>query len=112
EFYMSEFEVTQAQWRAVAKLPKVKVELPASPSKYEEPDKPVERVAWSEAVEFCERLSRKTGRVYRLPTEAEWEYGCRAGSVTPFAFGDAITPDLVNYNGQYPYNQASQGIYR
>jgi formylglycine-generating enzyme required for sulfatase activity len=78
-FYMGKYEVTQGQWRAVAGLPKVKIDLKANPSKFDGNDNlPVEQVSWEEAMEFCARLSRATGKTYRLPTEAEWEYACRA----------------------------------
>ena len=69
-------------------------------------DLPVESISWHEAVEFCERLSRATRRLYRLPSEAEWEYACRAGTSTQFHFGDTITPALVNYHSEYPYGTA------
>ena len=72
---------------------------------------PVESVSWDNAVEFCERLSRKTKRKYRLPSEAEWEYACRAGTTTPFYFGETITTDLVNYDGNYTYAGAPKGEY-
>ena len=111
-FYMGKYEVTQAQWRAVARLPKVARDLNSDPSKFKGDNLPVEQVFWEDAVEFCARLSRATGRSYRLPTEAEWEYACRAGTTTPFAFGETITPQLVNYDGDYPYAQASKGTYR
>ncbi len=78
-FAISQTEVTQEQWRAVANLPEIKTNLPLYPSRYYGDLLPVESISWNEAVEFCERLSRKTGRKYRLPTEAEWEYACRAG---------------------------------
>src|SRR5262249_1645095 len=68
------------QWRAVSVLPKVSKELPSDPSKFKGDNLPVDQVSWEEAVEFCERLSRATGKTYRLPTEAEWEYACRAGT--------------------------------
>jgi formylglycine-generating enzyme required for sulfatase activity len=86
-FYMGKYEATQAQWRAVASLPKVKIELKAEPSRFKEcgGNCPVERVIWEEAVEFCERLSRASGKRYRLPTEAEWEYGCRGGTAGAYA---------------------------
>jgi formylglycine-generating enzyme required for sulfatase activity len=61
-------------------------------------NRPVEKVSWNEAQEFCARLAQKTGKIYRLPSEAEWEYACRAGTTTPFHFGEAITTDLANYN--------------
>jgi formylglycine-generating enzyme required for sulfatase activity len=62
-------------------------------------------MSWEEAVEFCQRLSRETGRDYRLPTEAEWEYSCRAGTMTPFYFGKTITGKLANYNSGVTYFQ-------
>ena len=100
EFLMGKYPVTQAQWRAVATgLPKIKYDLDPDPSQFKGDTLPVERVNWYEAVEFCQRLSRATGRDYRLPSEAEWEYACRAGTTTPFYFGDVITLDLANYGG-------------
>jgi formylglycine-generating enzyme required for sulfatase activity len=69
-------------------------------------------VTWYEAVEFCDRLSQHTGRLYRLPSEAEWEYACRAGTPTPFYFGDTITTDLANYDGNYTYGSGAKGEYR
>ncbi len=111
-FYMGKFEVTQAQWRAVANLPKMSRDLNPDPSQFKGDNRPVEQVSWEEAVEFCERLSKKSGKRYRLPTEAEWEYACRAGTKTPFAFGETITPEIVNYDGNYPYGKAQKGAYR
>ncbi|GEM_PF-774905 len=102
-FFMGKYQVTQKQWRTVASLPKVSRNLESDPSHFKGDDLPVERVSWEEAVEFCKRLSLATGRKYRLPTEAEWEYACRAGTETPFAFGETITPEIVNYNGESPY---------
>ncbi|MEH1797088.1 bifunctional serine/threonine-protein kinase/formylglycine-generating enzyme family protein [Nostoc sp.] len=95
-FFMGKFPVTQAQWRVVAALPKVKQALNPNPSKFKGLDRPVENVSWYEAVEFCLRLSEKTGRDYRLPSEAEWEYACRAGTTTSFHFGETITSELVS----------------
>jgi len=111
-FYLGKFAVTQAQWREVANLANVKLDLNADPSGFKGDNLPVEKVNWEEAKEFCDRLSRATGKTYRLPTEAEWEYACRAGTTTPFAFGATITPDIVNYNGNYPYGNAAKGVYR
>ncbi|HKV37687.1 MAG TPA: formylglycine-generating enzyme family protein, partial [Blastocatellia bacterium] len=108
-FFIGEFEVTQAQWRAVARLPKVNVELAADPSYFKGDDLPVGNVSWEDAMEFCARLSRKTGRVYRLPAEAEWEYACRAGTTTPFAFGENVSVDLVNFDGEHPYKDGPRG---
>ena len=70
---------------------------------------PVDNVCWDEAVEFCSRLSAMEGNHYRLPTEAEWEYACRAGTATPFAFGDTISTDQVNYNGNFVYGRGREG---
>lgn len=95
-FFMGKYPVTQAQWRAIASLPKVNRYLNPEPSRFRGDKRPVERVSWYGAVEFCERLSKKTGREYRLPSEAEWEYACRAGTTTPFHFGSKITREVVN----------------
>ena len=111
-FYMSKYEITQAQWRAVAGLPKVKRDLMSDPSYFKGSSRPVEMVSWEDAMEFCERLSRATGRKYRLPTEAEWEYACRAGSASPFHFGGAMTPAWANYEGKFPYAEAPKGASR
>ncbi len=111
-FYLGKFEVTQAQWRAIAAWPQVARSLSPDPSAFTGSDNPVERVSWNDSVEFCARLSAMTGRQYRLPSEAEWEYAARAGTATPFAFGDTITPDIVNYDGEYPYAAAARGMYR
>ncbi len=73
---------------------------------------PVENVSWEEAREFCRKLSLRTGRPYRLPTEAEWEYAARASATTAFAFGATIHPQLVNYDASSPYKQAAKGAYR
>ncbi|NJN89764.1 MAG: SUMF1/EgtB/PvdO family nonheme iron enzyme, partial [Leptolyngbyaceae cyanobacterium SL_5_14] len=120
EFWTGKFAVTQEQWSQVAGLPKVKLDLNPKPSFSNGAKRPVEQVSWDEAVEFCARLngfvearlSRKTGKSYRLPTEAEWEYACRAGTTTPFHFGETITSDLVNFNGNYTYGNAPKGEYR
>ncbi|MFB2882002.1 formylglycine-generating enzyme family protein [Floridanema aerugineum] len=111
-FFMGKFPVTQAQWQTVAGFPKVKVDLDPDPSEFKGANRPVEQVSWYQAVEFCDRLSQKTGRNYRLPSEAEWEYACRAGTTTPFHFGETIITDLANYDGNHVYASGSQGIYR
>ncbi|MDE5118783.1 MAG: SUMF1/EgtB/PvdO family nonheme iron enzyme, partial [Trichodesmium sp. St19_bin1] len=107
-FFMGKYPVTQGQWKAIASLTDLKVELDLKPdpSNFKEPYKgidrwqrPVEMVSWYEAVEFCKRLSKLTGRKYRLPSEAEWEYACRARTTTPFYFGETINTDLANYRG-------------
>ncbi|MEM9814871.1 MAG: formylglycine-generating enzyme family protein [Cyanobacteria bacterium P01_D01_bin.6] len=99
-FFMSQYPITQAQWRTVAALPQAERELNLDPSNFKGDNRPVERVTWFDAVEFCQRLAKATGRAYRLPTEAEWEYACRARTMTPFHFGETITTDLANYRGQ------------
>ncbi len=111
-FYMGKFEVTQAQLRAVSRLPKVNKDLVSDPSNFKGDSLPVQQVSWEDAIEFCERLSRATGRIYRLPTEAEWEYAARGGTTTVFHFGDTISPEFVNYDGNYPYGSAPKGTYR
>jgi formylglycine-generating enzyme required for sulfatase activity len=121
-FLMSKSPVTQEQWWLVAKLPQVNIALDPDPSKFKGKLRPVETVSWYEAVEFCDRLTQKTGKPYRLPSEAEWEYACRAGTNTPFYYGETITTDLANYRGTdweflvktYLgfYGRGSRGIYR
>jgi len=98
-FFMGKYPIIQAQWRAVAALPQVERELKADPSHFKGDLHPVESVSWYDAVEFCDRLTILTDRQYRLPTEAEWEYACRAGTTTPFHFGKTITTELANYRG-------------
>ncbi|TBR56362.1 hypothetical protein B4U84_30280, partial [Westiellopsis prolifica IICB1] len=120
QFCMGRYPVTQAQWKAVAALPQVNKELERDPSHFKADNRPVECVSWYDAVEFCDRLSNHTKRQYRLPSEAEWEYACRAGTTTPFHFGETITTDLANYRGtdneEYKwsgsYGPGPKGIYR
>ncbi len=111
-FFMGKYTVTQAQWKAVAQLPKIERDLDGDPSLFKGDNRPVELVSWYDAVEFCARLSQKTLKNYRLPSEAQWEYACRAGTTTPFHFGETITTDLANYNGDYTYLDAPKGKYR
>lgn len=100
-FFMSKYPITQAQWQAVATLTQVNQLLDPDPSMFKGADRPVEQVSWHDAVEFCARLSRLTKRDYCLPSEAEWEYACRARTTTKFHFGEAISIDLANYYGLY-----------
>jgi formylglycine-generating enzyme required for sulfatase activity len=101
-FFMGRYPVTQAQWRLVATMPQVERELNSMPSHFKGDHLPTENVSWYDAAEFCNRLSVHTGRQYRLPTEAEWEYACRSGTTTPFHFGEMITRNVANYgNGSY-----------
>ena len=111
-FFMGKFQVTQAQWKAIASLPKVKRDLEPDPSYFKGNERPVEGVSWEDAEEFCQRLSKQTGTEYRLPTEAEWEYACRAGTITAFNLGKTITTNLANYNGSYTYASEPKGEHR
>ena len=111
-FFMGKYPVTQKQWRAVAALGKVNIDLESDPSYFKGDNLPVERVSWNDAQEFCARLSRMANKTYRLPTEAEWEYACRGGTTTPFYCGETISTDLANYNGNYTYGQGQKGEYR
>jgi formylglycine-generating enzyme required for sulfatase activity len=99
-FCMGRYPVTQAQWAAVAILPQIKRHLDPQPSNFSGDDLPVEQVSWLDAEEFCLRLSEHVQQEYRLPTEAEWEYACRAGTTTPFHFGKTISSDIANYRAQ------------
>ncbi|MFN0119731.1 MAG: formylglycine-generating enzyme family protein [Blastocatellia bacterium] len=109
-FYMGRIAVTQAQWRAVAELPAITRRLhqqPVTVSGFAGADLPVTNICRDDAIEFCARLSQKTGRHYRLPSEAEWEYACRAGTGTAFAFGETISTKYVNFDGRHPYARAA-----
>jgi formylglycine-generating enzyme required for sulfatase activity len=133
-FFMGKYPVTQAQWKVIASRTdlKVKIDLDPDPSRFKGGNRPVERVTWYEAVEFCQRLSKLTGRDYRLPSEAEWEYACRSvisyqSSVIseelsleewnekynqPFYFGETITGELANYDASSTYADEPKGEYR
>jgi len=107
-FWMGKFTVTNALWNAV---------MGTEPSKqfdvkFQGKNQPVVGVSWHDCNKFCKELSVLTGKEFRLPTEAEWEYACRANTTTPFHFGDTITPDLVNYNSYFSYGNAPKGEYR
>ena len=106
-FFLAQTPITQAQWQVVAGWQKVERDLKPDPSHFKGANRPVEQVNWLDAVEFCCRLSQRTGKRYGLPSGAQWEYACRAGSTTPFSFGETITPELANYYGDGPY-----GTYR
>ena len=155
QFYMGKYPINQAQWKTVAKLDKVDINLEPEPSNFKEnfqeqvdggstvvilaEQRPVEQVSWEEAKEFCARLSRETKRTYRLPTEAEWEYACRAvtsfqSAVTsdqlseeeergliqewnkqyyqPFHFGETISTVIANYDGSAKYGRGEEGLHR
>jgi formylglycine-generating enzyme required for sulfatase activity len=112
--FMSRYPITQEHWQIVAKLPKLNQDLNPNPAHFSGKKCPVEQISWYDALEFCARLSQYTGHNYRLPSEAEWEYACRAATVTPFHFGETITTDLANYSGvnwEYEGKICSQGFY-
>ena len=111
-FFMGKYPITQSQWKTVASWPQVKRDLEANPSQFKDGNRPVENVSWDDAVEFCQRLSKQTGKEYKLPSEAEWEYACRAGTTTPFYFGQTITDKLANYHADQTYASESQGEHR
>ncbi len=110
-FLISKHPITQSQWAAVATLPKIRRDLSPNPSYFQGRDRPVESVSWLEAVEFCDRLSQHTGRRFQLPSEAQWEYACRAGTQTPFHTGDTIASQFANYVGTYTYKAEPAGNY-
>ena len=112
DFFLGEYPITQTQWRKVAKLPQVKRELKLNPSHFKGDNFPVESVSWLEAREFCDRLSAYTGKKYRLPSEAEWEYACRGNTGTPFAYGDTLTSELADYASTYAYALETGSPYR
>jgi formylglycine-generating enzyme required for sulfatase activity/tRNA A-37 threonylcarbamoyl transferase component Bud32 len=113
-FTLGKYPVTQAQWKAVmGNNPSSfqnKSETSEDTSAWE--NRPVESVSYDNCVTFCNILSQKIGKEVRLPSEAEWEYACRAGTTTPFYFGETITTQLANYNGTLTYAQEATGIYR
>jgi formylglycine-generating enzyme required for sulfatase activity len=102
-FYLGKYPITQCQYRSV---------MGENLGFGRGADYPIERVSWDDAIEFCTKLSQQTDRKYSLPSEAQWEYACRANTTTIFHYGDTITPDLANYNGDYPYNGAPTGTNR
>jgi len=102
-FWMGKYEVTQEQYEAV---------MGTNPSKFKGAKNPVENVSWGDAMAFCKKLSLKTGKNFTLPSEAQWEYACRAGTRTPFYFGNTISTNQANYHGNYTYGNGSKGVYR
>lgn len=125
DFFLGKYLITQAQWRAICALPPVDPEVVLNPSPshftkdFREGDttisadqRPVERVSWHEATEACDRLACATGRPYGLPSEAQWEYACRAGTETPFHFGETLISDVANYNASVTYGRGPKGQYR
>jgi uncharacterized protein (TIGR02996 family) len=102
-YFLAVYPVTQAQWQKV---------MGNNPSDFKGDDLPVEQVSWEDCREFCQKLSERDGKQYRLPTEAHWEYACRAGTTTPFYFGETISTDQANYNGDDVYGAGKEGEYR
>jgi formylglycine-generating enzyme len=111
-FYMGVYEVTQREYeRVMGKNPSIYNQKNGGSQEH-----PVEQVLWGEAVEFCKKLSdlaeeKQAGRVYRLPTEAEWEYACRAGTQTVFHFGNRLSSTQANFNGHFPHGGGDEGPY-
>jgi len=101
-FYLGKHEVTQAQYERIAGK---------NPSRFKGTNLPVEQVSWNDATSFCRQLARRTGKAARLPTEAEWEYACRAGTTTPFSCGASLGSNQANFNGKHPYGNAATGTY-
>jgi len=111
-YWLGKYPVTQGQWE---------VAMGKNPSHFKDAgkDAPVEKVSWEDAVEFCQKLNEREGKAgrlpegyqYSLPTEAEWEYACRAGTTTVFAFGDSLSSHQANFNGEYPYGGVEKGPY-
>jgi formylglycine-generating enzyme required for sulfatase activity len=103
-FYMGVYPVTQEEWQAVTG---------ETPSKFKnEKNLPVERLSWDDCQEFIKKLRARDKKPYRLPSEAEWEYACRAGTTTPFSFGDTLSTDQANYDGNFIYGNGRKGVNR
>jgi formylglycine-generating enzyme required for sulfatase activity len=102
-FRMSKVLITQGQWKAMM------IKLP--PCRFKGDNLPVERISWEDAQRFCQRLSQKTGRHYQLPSETQWEYACRAGTSTPFSFGETLTVEVANFNGEHTFREEPRGFY-
>ncbi len=106
-FWLGETTVTQVLWQAM---------MANNPSSFKaEKDEllPVDSVSWDDCEEFCQRINEKIpGLELSLPTEAQWEYACRAGTETPFSTGEQLSTEQANYNGNFPYNDGEKGQYR
>jgi len=104
-YWLAETACTQELWQSVMKN---------VPSEFKDnPQNPVENVAWKDADKFSKIINKQLGDgAFRLPSEAEWEYACRAGTVTPFWWGNELSTDQANYNGKHPYNDGNKGEYR
>ena len=102
-FAIGKYEITQRQWQSL---------MGSNPSKFKCENCPVEQVSWKDAMAFIEKLNARTGQVFRLPTEAEWEYAARAGTTTPFHTGERITTSQANFDGNSTYNGSAKGVYR
>jgi eukaryotic-like serine/threonine-protein kinase len=102
-FYMGKFQVTQEQYLQI---------MGTNPANWQDAKLPVEKVSWDNAQVFCQKLSAKTGKKYRLPSEAEWEYACRAKTDTPFYFGETISTEVANYDGNQVYKSGVKGVDR
>jgi formylglycine-generating enzyme required for sulfatase activity len=127
EFLLGQTPITQAQWRAVAEWKRLGNEpvdrWPESldpdpvakltfPERFRGEQRPVVNVSWFDAQAFCQRLALRTGKNYTLPSEAQWEYACRAGTTTPFHYGATISTELGNYNSRKVYGDGEKGEYR
>lgn len=105
-FFIGKFPVTQSQWVAIMKI------LPKMSNKFYGDDLPVVNVWLEKALEFCSRLKLLADLAFRLPTEAEWEYACRAGTTTAFNCGETLTTELANFDGNKPYDNSPMGTFR
>ena len=117
DYWLGKYEVTQGQWKAVMGSNLWKAITGSNPSEFKKGDRyPVEQVSWEDAMDFCRKLTkqeRSAGRLpmgyeYTLPTEAQWEYACRAGTTTPFSFGSTLNGDKAHCNGNYPYGMGKE----
>jgi formylglycine-generating enzyme required for sulfatase activity len=107
-YWLADTTVTQSVWKVITG---------ESPARFTGDNNPIENVSWLDIQDFLKALNQQLGfpeqgQVLRLPSEAEWEHACRAGTETPFSFGENITPNQVNYDGNYPYNNGKKGEYR